>query len=105
MKLFDKKTEDFEVMVWELGESKETLSIEEITTLAKTGLTTCPEHCLSRARSGEDRCECVRARFPTPYHYNLYKKCQEQLRTLLDYELLALAAKDAMEEKNNGKAN
>lgn len=63
----DKKTE------WLEGDAAETLSVEEITLLAKHGLGRCEDFCFSRSVCGEDACACVRNTFPTPQHYEVYQ--------------------------------
>ena len=92
--------EEFEANAWELEETTETLSIEEISEIAKTGISYCEGSCSSRNWVGQDRCKCVRERFPTPSHYQLYLKCREHFQRMLDLEIMAIGAKDTMEDKN-----
>ena len=90
--------EEFEAHVWELEESEETLSIKEISTIARTGISYCEEECSSRNIVGQERCKCVRERFPTPSHYKLYLKCRDHFQQMLDINLLAHGAKDGRED-------
>ena len=65
-------TEEQEAKEWERGLSEEEMALDELIALAKRGLGTCEEECLSRSICGEGACQCVRSVFPTPKHYNTY---------------------------------
>ena len=74
---------------------------DEITFLASTGLQTCKDFCASRKYTGENRCICIRERFPTSAHYDLYLRARSKYLELLEIGILAKAAsQEATGEKN-----
>lgn len=86
---------------WELSNSKGGMTADEITFLASTGLETCKDFCASRKYTGENRCICIRERFPTSAHYDLYLRARSKYLELLEIGILAKAAsQEATGEKN-----
>ena len=64
-------------------DSNESMKIDEIVELARRGLTFCEEFCASRHYAGEHRCRCIRERFATPQHYEMYQLIREKYKELL----------------------
>ena len=86
---------------WESSNSKGGMTADEITFLASTGLQTCKDFCASRKYTGENRCICIRERFPTSAHYDLYLRARSKYLELLEIGILAKAAsQEATGEKN-----
>ena len=94
--ILDIEKEAKEAADWEKGLSEEELTLQEIGDIAIQGLSYCPPDdndfvCLSRKYSGESRCYCIRARFPTPDHYDLYLSARNQFEKYLATGMLAIA--------------
>lgn len=75
---------------WENGEQDDGMSIEQIYKLVLTGANRCSveENCISKQICGEDSCSCVRARFPSPESYQLFKLVKEQYEKHYSRKLL-----------------
>ena len=86
---------------WESSNSKGGMTADEITFLASTGLETCKDFCASRKYTGEHRCICIRERFPTSAHYDLYLRARTKYLKLLEIGFLAKAvSQEAIGETN-----
>mgnify|MGYP000846964947 FL=1 len=86
---------------WESSNSKGGMTADEITFLASTGLQTCKDFCASRKYTGEHRCICIRERFPTSAHYDLYLRARTKYLKLLEIGFLAKAvSQEAIGETN-----
>lgn len=86
---------------WEKAINEDSMTAEEISFLASTGLQTCEGYCPSRNHTGEDRCACIRERFPTPTHYQLYLSARSKYLKLFGLGLLA----NAVSVETNGEPN
>ena len=84
---------------WENGLTDGSLSIDQIAYLARMGVSTCDSYCGSREYVGENRCYCIRARFPSPAHFELYLLARERYQKLISIGLLAAA----VSQKTQGK--
>ena len=89
--IIDIKKDEEEATRWERGDTEEALSIEEIASVATTGLTFCKDYCPSREYTGENRCKCIRERFPTPEHYELYLIARDKYLKMLAISIMAEA--------------
>ncbi len=96
--IIDIKEDEKKAKEWELSQSKETLTIREIAEIATTGITCCGDFCASREYTGEHRCFCIRSRFPTPEHYELYLIARQKFLQLLSAKLLAEAVGETEEK-------
>lgn len=104
--MFDEKKEKRLADEWDQGDSKETMTIDDISTLAIHGFGCCKGHCLSRKYSGSERCACIREVFPTPNHFELYQEARNKFLDLLGLGILArTVSQETAGEKKNGKAN
>lgn len=80
---------------WKRGESKNSMTLEEISTLAKKGFTYCEDYCSSKRNCGEDACKCIRSTFPSPAYYELYKEARSFfLHKLAEGALIAIASSE-----------
>ena len=100
-KVLNNLAKDIEQSEWWLrGESEESMTLEEISLLARKGFTTCKDHCLSKLNCGEECCTCIRSTFPTPAYYELYKEARcFYLMKLAEGAVIAVASNNG--EKNN----
>jgi hypothetical protein len=87
--IFDVRTEKRKAEEWEQGNSEETIPLSEIADIAAVGLTYCKDYCSSRETVGQASCYCVRARFPTPEHYQLYLKARHEYQRILAARIAA----------------
>ncbi len=76
---------------WELSQTDETMDVEEIAEMASRAISYCEGSCPSRDLVGEHRCYCVRARFPSPEHYELYQASREEFKKMLGIMIINTA--------------
>ena len=89
---------------WENSKSEESISLNEIVHMARNGITYCEDYCVSREYTGENRCYCIRSRFPTPDHYELYLMARHQFKKYLALGMLAMAVDETeLGEKEDDK--
>ena len=96
---FDK--EENERTEWSQRSMKETPTYAEFLRIATLPLVTCEDECESRDFSGEDACECIRRRFPSPAHYKLYKVINSRFSELQNLGKVAKAAAIVAKEKDD----
>ena len=103
--IIDIKKDAKEAEEWENSESEESISMDEIVHMAKNGVSFCEDYCASREYTGENRCYCIRSRFPTPSHYELYLLARDQFKKYLALGMLAMAVDETvLGEKDDDKA-
>ncbi len=59
---------------WISEEAPDFLSLDDLIDYAIYGLKRCEDYCGSEDYCGEESCFCVRARMPSPKHYELYEE-------------------------------
>ncbi|HAP70274.1 MAG TPA: hypothetical protein DCR04_11215 [Flavobacteriales bacterium] len=59
---------------WISEESPDVCSLDDLIDYAIYGLKRCEDYCGSEDYCGEESCFCVRARMPSPKHYELYEE-------------------------------
>ena len=103
--IIDIKKDAKEAEEWENSDSEESISMDEIVHMAKNGVSFCEDYCASREYTGENRCYCIRSRFPTPSHYELYLLARDQFKKYLALGMLAMAVDETvLGEKDDDKA-
>ena len=75
--LFDINEDKKEKMEWLSEGNDNSFTMDDLTDYAINGLQRCEGYCGSEDYLGEDACYCVRARFPTIKHFNLYEAARE----------------------------
>ena len=91
MNVFDIQNEMAQAEAWEVEETDETMSVDEIADLASTGISFCQGSCTSRDLVGVHRCYCIRARFPSPEHFELYKEAREDFKRMVAIKVISVA--------------
>jgi len=76
-----------------------TLAIQGFTPCEKDSLKT-GDYCPSRKYSGDDACECIRATFPSPKFYEVYKILRHYYLENVGKALLRKIAGEALEDNN-----
>jgi len=95
--IIDVKQDEREAKEWELGNTREGISLNELAEVATQGLTFCEAYCPSREYTGENRCKCIRERFPTPEHYELYLIARDKYLKMLAITVMAEAVAETEE--------
>ena len=80
--------------IWERSDSEESVSLAEIVQAATNGISYCEDYCASREYTGEHRCFCIRARFPTPAHYEMFLHTRHAYQQYLAAGMLAVAVSE-----------
>ena len=86
--------------MWEAGYFDVGMTLEEIIEIVKTGINLCenPEEQCEFGVTGEN-CRCIRLRFPTPEHYELYKAIRKSYVKEVAINVLAEAIGEPIKEK------
>ncbi len=92
-----------EAKLWQERGRNKTLTLLDITHLAKTGIETCEGFCGSRKYVGEHQCRCIRERFDSPATYELYLTMRTRFLEMMKFGLLAKASSIWNREENNDK--
>ena len=75
-------------------ESSGSFGIEEMADLCIEGLSVCEGHCPSRSLVGQDRCQCVRARFECLEDYQFYENGRKQAVVMIAANALSMFGED-----------
>lgn len=87
--------------LWQKRGRNETLTLQDITQLAATGLKTCEGFCGSRKYVGEHQCRCIRERFDSPITYDFYLTMRERFLEMMRLGLVIRAADSWKQEDKN----
>ena len=77
--MLNEKIEKEKLERWRNGVERRPMTKEALANAVVYGFNQCPEHCVSRERSGRDACACIRSIFPSPEHYELYEILRDKL--------------------------
>mgnify|MGYP001366003428 CR=1 FL=1 len=80
--------------LWEAEGKTKTTTVDEIVELAKHEIRYCDDYCYSREYTGEDRCICIRERFVSPKHFELYLTARKKFKEMIAAKALAVAVSD-----------
>ena len=89
------------IRMWVAGYFDVGMTLEEIIEIIKTGFKLCEnpeEQCDSGGITGKN-CRCIRLRFPTPEHYELYKAIRKSYEKEWAINVLAEAIGEPIKEK------
>ena len=90
MNFIDRREDEEQATRWiNLSHGEARQSWAELATYAVFGIDTCPDHCDSRDRLGEESCFCIRARFASSEHYFLYLELRKIAKELTAFALLS----------------
>ena len=102
--IFDSREDKRQLEQWLCEEEPQHLDHTLIATKIINGFEQCTDHCPSRNNCGSEGCYCVRANFPTPQHYEIYKQMLPNASKMVAVHILANAIDNHIKE-NYGKGN
>ena len=91
MTLFNAPEEQRQHEEWVCADESQPIDYVLIANKVVDGFEMCEEHCSSRNICGVDGCYCLRANFPTPRHYEIYKQVKADTSQVIAFQILAKA--------------